>query len=199
MGIPDRLGIFKQRYFWSLLALTLCLLTATISFQVIIIWPVVILWSLLWAVLLAYLYPRKLLFFGFNVLFIFLLYLIADTINYGRIPSKYTFYYGYFSVFMLGALVIARQTLPVLLAAPAIVGLNLLFFLIPSFYIVYYINFGTYVTSDILDSIFQTNVFEAYEAIPAMGVNSMDTSGPLFAGHLILHPRVAYEKSEDRD
>ena len=112
---------------------------------------------------------------GLSLFFISWTYIIADSLNRlsDYISITQTLYYLFYSIFMMGIFTISGKLLynkSKVLAWFFDSALTFLFLLIPAFYIIFYIKFDTYINTDVIYAILQTNPREAYEFITSSGL-----------------------------
>lgn len=120
-----------------------------------------------WSIYFAYLRAKKHTIVAINSSILFWLYVLADVISYDVSALAIVAYMFFVIAFSFLFVLIYQEigTRVGLIAATAIILMSVLLYAVPILYIVYYLNFGVYVTPDIVYAIMQTNVDEAIEFV----------------------------------
>jgi len=124
--------------------------------------------ALSWTALLTYLHGKRHALIAINAFFIFWLYVYAEKITYGSIPSQGLIAYMMLSVGIsfLFALLFQEARSRLRFFAPTFAFIFcLLFYSIPTGYLIYYFTFKVQITPDVFFAIFQTSVREAFDFI----------------------------------
>lgn len=123
--------------------------------------------TVIWSIYFVYLRAKKHTVIAINSSILFWLYVLADVISYVALAQTiiaYTFFVIAFS-FLFVLIYQEIGTRVSMIAATMIILMNIILYAIPVLYIVYYLNFGVYVTPEIVYAIMQTNMNEAIEFI----------------------------------
>ena len=130
--------------------------------------PLIFAVPLLWAAAFAYLHYKKQLHTALNSYIAFLLMLWADTLTFPSGSGTAQFSYTAISLLCAAAIVLLRQTAgrkyPHTVSFCATIG-TLALIAPPVFYIVFTLNFGATVTSEVFYAVFQSNLRESVEFI----------------------------------
>lgn len=138
-------------------------LTENISYNSINILQFII--PITWSGIFAFLYSKNNFYIAFNAVFIFLLILIADRLNFGPMTIRSQF--SYFSIVVLATFkLILFQN--IFHQKPKIafffnIIINSFFIIIPVFYILYFFIFDVAISKEVFYAILQTNWGEAFE------------------------------------
>ena len=167
--------MLKQYAFWAMALLPLTSFALTYYYFSDGMRLRITLIPIMWSFILIYFYSKKNVTFGLSLFFISWTYVVADSLNrhsdYN--PIEQTLYYLFYSIFMMGMFIISGKLLynkSRVLAWSFCSALTFLFLLIPCFYIIFYIKFDAYITTDVTYAILQTNPREAYEFIISSGL-----------------------------
>ena len=120
-----------------------------------------------WPIYFVYLRAKKHTVIAINSSILFWLYLLADVISY-EVSALAIIAYMFFIIAFSFLFVLVYQEIGTrvrLVASASIILMSAILYAIPVLYIVYYLNFGAYVTPEIVYAIMQTNVDEAMEFI----------------------------------
>jgi len=145
-----------------------------------------------WSLLLIFLHGKKHLFIGVNAYILLLLMLLADHLNFLKINFEIENAYSILAMFLLFLSILIDQELgrKKFKLAPILTSiLSLLLYVLAISYIIYYLNFNTKVSEDIIYALSQTNFQESIEYTsqyisPSLIIGSILFT--FFLGYLLL-------------
>lgn len=117
-----------------------------------------------------YAYRQNLWGLSLYLLALLVLYLCADILTFDDFSLGAVISYVIFCITLGGCIILARQDSAKLKVFTVLV--NLVFILLPAFYLTYYVVFATGVTDNIYYAILQTNIAEALEFTRVYGINA---------------------------
>ena len=117
-----------------------------------------------------YAYRQRLGGLSAYLLMLFVLYLCADMLTFERVSMGAIISYVIFCVTLGGCITLARQGSMKLKVFTVLT--NLVFIILPAFYLTYYVVFATGVTDDVYYGILQTNPAEALEYARVHNINA---------------------------
>ena len=125
----------------------------------------------LWSCIFIYLYEKNYLYIAINSYIIFLLMLFADNLYFNQASASIQISYLLLSVSSVFVCILLYQELfsnKLRIASALSFIITIILYIAPLFYIIYLINFGTYLSREAIYSILQTNFNEATEFL---GIN----------------------------
>ena len=116
-----------------------------------------------------YAYQQRLWGLSIYLLGLFVFHLYADMLTFDRVSIGALISYAIFCITLGGCITLARQGSAKLKVFTALT--NLVFIILPAFYLTYYVVFDTGVSDDVYYGILQTNPAEALEYARVYGIN----------------------------
>ena len=123
----------------------------------------------LWSLLFIFLFGKGHIYSAINSYIVFLLIMFAEKLNFGLMSFETIMFYTLFSFALTFLFVLIYQELMFVkkFKIATIFSFITIFsiYIVPLFFIIYTLNFGHIVTSDVLFAVFQTNTNESLEYI----------------------------------